>query len=432
MITEPEHTDTGARRRTLLAAGAAVTALAAVIGGVLVYSSSSGGVRTGGPQSVARDVSVPRGWRAWELDLPKAAGDERFDSDLTPGCLAADTALYCGGTGFRTVRVDGLTGKVTWRARGLRLSVGNPDDDTTVGPANTAPFAAEDGLVYVHDSPREEEQRLVALRADSGDVAWSHPVSGMAGSVLVGDLLIGSAPGDREMVAWDARTGAARWTTPMPRDAECSPLPEPTGGVPYVVCLDLRSDGAAAFVLRLDKKDGDAHEVGRPGEIDRPLGVYDGELLFLPMVDSELDRYRKLIRIDPRTGRRSETPLPQNAIGDATLIGHRLFFVQESGRITLVDPADGTEVWSSPTSVERLGPPTVSVESGTVYLGTASGRLLAVDVGSGDELWQTPARSASSGWIEAPGVAVVRGMVTGVTSSGTAFSLDPAHPQRNP
>ncbi|MFH8369038.1 PQQ-binding-like beta-propeller repeat protein [Streptomyces sp. NPDC018031] len=430
---EYEHTSAGRRRRrTMLAAGVAVASLAAVVGGVLVYTSSGDGVRTSA-NAAARDVPVPRGWHPWQLDLSKAAGTKPYDSDLSPRCLAADTTLYCGGTGFRTLRVDGLAGRVDWRAKGLLLESQAADDESSLGPANSAPFATGDGLVYLHDSPQEEYQRLVALDADSGEVVWSHRVSSAANSALVGDLVISNDPKDEAVVARDAATGEERWTTPMPEGADCAPVQAPTDGVPYAGCLTEADDSDyAVLLLRFDKKDGDAHRVGRPGEVDEPLGVHDGDLLFLPTVDSELDRHDRLVRLDPRTGKRSEVKLPPDTIGRATLVGDRLFFVQESGRVTLVDPADGEQVWSTPTSVERLGPPTVAEESGAVYLGTASGRLLALDVGSGDELWQTPARSASTGWIDPPGVLVVRGMVTGLTSSGTVFSLDPRHPDATP
>ncbi|KUJ67597.1 hypothetical protein ACZ90_27555 [Streptomyces albus subsp. albus] len=429
---EYEPTSTGKRRRrTLLTLGAAVLAMAAGIGGITLYVSSDGGdgVRAAkDPAARARSVPVPAGWRPWQLPLPKAAGVKPDDIDLSPGCRASGSTLFCGGTDLPAMRVNGITGRVEWRAKSLVLTSRSGDGGMQ---ANSTPFAVRHGLVFLHDTPEDSHSRLVALRADTGEVAWSRRISSSSDSVLAGDLIVASTPGDKRLTGLDAATGRVRWTTPLAKGISCSPLE--AGGDPYVMCFTDDATGlGSTTIMRLDQRDGTPHQVARPGEAEDPLGVHRGQLLFLPSVDSELDAYPYLVRVDPRTGRRHRVKLPAETIGEATLVGDRLFFVQDSGRITLIDPVTGEKQWSTPTSLERLGEPAIAEAAGTVYLGTSSGRLIALDLGNGEELWQTGARSASSGWAQPPHVVPLRGAVTGLTGSGTVFSVDPRHPDAEP
>ncbi|TGA92584.1 serine/threonine protein kinase [Streptomyces palmae] len=419
------------RRRTLSMLGAAVLALGAGIGGIMLYGfpGPDGGVRTAkGPAAGQGSVRLPSDWRPWELSLIKAAGVEPFDSDVGPGCLPSGTALFCGGLGLPVVRVNGADGRVNWRAKGLVTDARASDGGMQV---SSVPFAVRHGLVFLQDTPEESHSRVVALRADTGELAWARKTTSAAESVLAGDLVVTSEPGDKGLVGLDATTGEVRWTTLAAKSDSCSPVV--ADGVPYALCAsDGTGESDRTTLLRLDRQDGDPHSVAQPGMTDRMLGTHRGRLLFLPFVDSGLDEYPYLVQVDPHTGERHRVKLPPEAIGEAFLVGDRLFFVQESGRVTLVDPATGKKRWSNPTSLERLGSPAVVQAAGTVYLGTSSGRLIALDLGTGKELWQTGARSASSGWAEPPRVIPVRGAVTGMTGSGTLFSVDPGHPDAKP
>ncbi|WP_431042915.1 protein kinase domain-containing protein [Streptomyces sp. P1-3] len=436
-VRDYEPTTAGKRRRrTLLAAGAAALCLGVGGSAIAYYASGNDGVRTSeSPSATARDMTMPKGWRSWQLPLPKAAGATPTSwnaSDLSPGCTAERTTLYCGGIELPTLRVNGLNGHVDWRAKDMVMT--NPRDDEDPPMVSSAPFGVRGGLVYAHDAPADSYHRVVALHKDSGKVAWSRNVTTSDGSRLVGDLVISVNPTDSALVARNAETGETVWTSPVRKGHMCELVPAATAGVPYAHCYETDSEDTSSALVRLDKQDGDQHQVVRLSEDEQPpLGSHDGDLLVLPAVENDLERNRKLIRIDPSTGSRREIKLPEHTIGTATLVGDRLFFVQPSGRVTLVDPGTGEEVWSTPTPVEQLGPPVVSKDSRTVFLGTASGRVLALDVRTGDQLWQSPALSASTGsGYGPPPVALTRNAVVGLTSTGTAFTVDPRNPDVEP
>ncbi|WKX71840.1 serine/threonine-protein kinase [Streptomyces sp. XD-27] len=434
-VTDYEPTTAGKRRRrTLLAAGAAALCLGIGGSAIAYYASGNDGVRTSnGPSTTARDMTMPQGWRSWQLPLPKAAGAKPTSwnaSDLSPECKAAGTTLFCGGVELPVQRINALNGHVDWRAKDMVMT--NPRDPDDPPMVSSAPFGVRGGLVYTHDAPSDSYHRVVALHADSGKVAWSRNVTTSDGSRLVGDLVLSTNPADSAVVARNAETGETVWTSPLRKGDLCELTA--AGGVPYAGCSDAESEDTSSVLVRFDKRDGEQHRVvGLTEDEQLPLGSHDGDLLVLPLVENDLERNRTLIRIDPSTGSRRQVKLPEHTIGTGTLVGDRLFFVQPSGRVTLVDPGTGEEVWSTPTPVEQLGPPVVSPDSRTVYLGTASGRLLALDLRTGDQLWQSPALSASTGsGYGPPPVALTRNAVVGLTSTGTAFTVDPRNPDVEP
>ncbi|WP_431047208.1 protein kinase domain-containing protein [Streptomyces sp. P1-3] len=421
------------RRRTLLAVLTAAVALGLGGGGLALYTANGNGVRTDEQSAAAqRKVSPPQGWRPWQVSLPRDGRDQLYVADdevNSPACVREGDAFFCGGRNVRLVRVNGLTGHVDWRAKEL-VTAATPDEGTSV--SFYRPLAVRGGLVYLHDSPGEISRRLVAVHADSGTVAWAHRVSGEEDhpTVLAGDMLVSTDPSGKALVARDAVTGDELWTSHPVEGGACTPTV--ADGLPYAICYGRDSDeGSGALLMRLDKRNGDAHRVTDVGGAESVLGAHDGTLLLGTEANPwEPSPSPAVSRVNPRTGERRELKLPANADGTPTLVGGRLFFVQETGRVTMVDPRSGKELWSTVASVEGLGAPTVSAQAGAVYLCGASGRLVALDLRTGAELWHTSPHSSVSGLGGA--AFAVRGTVTGLTGDQTLFSVDPAHPDAQP
>ncbi|WP_431775673.1 protein kinase domain-containing protein [Streptomyces cucumeris] len=429
------------RRRPVLAAVMAAAALALGAGTVALVSAPSGGVRTGGtaepePSRQERVIALPQDWRPWQLSLIEAAGGDPakgasvVGDDVSGHCERFGTALFCGGYGFPAVRVDGATGHVVWRAKGL-----SADRDTaTLG---SQPEGVRDGRVIVHDTPSDTETQVVALDAETGRRKWSRPSSDTTDTALFGHGVLVSDPGDHSLTAWKVSTGEKLWTLPVPRGRVCAAVAY--DDAPYALCAEDFEDGGEDVrytVLRLDPRDGSSEELVRLRDVDDPLGVSGHELLVpRPAETFGQTTYTAVLRVDLRTGATRTVPLPENARGDATLLDGRLYFVQESGRVTAVDARTGRQVWSEPTTVERLGPPLLTERENTVYLSSSSGRLLALDRDSGTERWQGAARSPSSGTgggLESAQVLRVRGAVVALASDGTLFSVDPLRPDAKP
>ncbi|KAK1180183.1 protein kinase [Streptomyces sp. NBS 14/10] len=426
------------RRRPVLAAVVAVAALALGGGAFVLYSpgdDGGSGVRTSGPSTdTPRAIPLPHGWRPWQLSLTQATkdlgpGHELVDvsGDVTPHCTRQETKLYCGGDGFPTARVDALTGHLDWSADALVIrDIGMNDSD---------PVGVHGGLVYVQNSPSDTTAELIALDADSGDKKWAEPISTGLDSALFDDMVISSGPDDQSLIARDGATGETRWTYRVPKGQQCSPVVY--GDVPFALCWD--SDEEAVLwstVVRLDKRDGSATKLARLKDTEDGLGLDGDDLLILPMVtDGDNGAYRYLLRLNIRTGEQRRVPLPKYAQGMGAFVDGRLFFVQESGRVTAVDVDSGKQLWSRQTTVERLGMPIVSAAEDAVYLCSGSGRLLALHLRTGEELWQTAPHSSysgSGGGMESSQVLRVDGSIVGVASDATLFSVDPRHPDAKP
>ncbi|QKV93428.1 PQQ-binding-like beta-propeller repeat protein [Streptomyces sp. NA02950] len=426
------------RRRPVLAAVTGAAALALVGGTVALVNSPSGGVRTGGaaeeagqPSRAERVIALPAGWRPWQLSLFEVAGDAGAegaavaDDEVFGRCERVGTDLYCGGYGFSAVRVDGATGHVEWRTEDLSSDA----EDSSIG---SQPIGVRDGRVIVHDGPSDTPQ-VVGLDTETGRKKWSRRTSDNTDTAVFGHGVLVSDPGDRSLTAWKATTGERLWTMPVPRGQICSAVAYDE--VPYALCSENvtgEGDHVRYSVLRLDPRDGTPKRLVRLKDVDNPLGVVGHELL-IPRLGDDFGptRYVSATLVDLRTGAIRRTAFPDNARGDATLLDDRVYFVQESGRVTAVDAKNGKQLWSEATTVERLGPPVLSERENTVYLASSSGRLLALDQRTGKERWQGAARSPSSGTGSAQ-VLRVRGAVAALAGDGTLFSVDPLRPDAKP
>ncbi|MBL1101704.1 protein kinase domain-containing protein [Streptomyces coffeae] len=430
------------RRRPVLAAVTAAAALALGAGTVALVNSPSGGVRSGGaagpegePSAPERKVALPKGWRPWQLSLVDASGvdDEAkrlkgLSGDVSGRCHGVGTALYCGGEGFPTIRVDGVTGRVVWRTKDLA-------EDSAEGMLESQPSGVRDGRVIVHDDPSDSSPRVVALNTQTGRKSWSQQISDSTDTALFGHGVLVTDPGDRSLTAWKVTTGERLWTIPVPRGRLCTAAAY--GDVPYALCVEDyagESGNARYIVLRLDPRTGTPKELARLKDVQDPLGLVGRELLVPHQdLDKGLSGYSSATWVDVRTGATRTAALPDNARGEPTLVDGRVYFVQESGRVTAVDGRNGKQLWSEPTTVERLGRPLMSERESTVYLSSTSGRLLALNPRTGKERWQSEARSVTGGLGGEPAqVLRVGGAVVALASDGTLFSVDPLRPDAEP
>ncbi|MEU8828717.1 PQQ-binding-like beta-propeller repeat protein [Streptomyces sp. NPDC048636] len=431
------------RRRPVLAAVTAAAALALGGGTVALVTAPSGGVRSGGaadpegqPSRPTRVIALPADWQPWQLSLVAASLGDRASrpsvagDDVSGRCERVGNALFCGGYGFPAVRVNGATGHVEWRARGLS----SDSEDATLG---SQPSGVRDGRVIVHDTPGDNDTRVVALDAGTGRKKWSRQTSDTTDTALFGHGVLVSDPGDRSLTAWRVTDGEKLWSTPVPQGQVCAAAAYDDR--PYALCAENFQGGGGDVryrVLRLDPRDGTTEQLIRLKNVDNPLGVVGHELL-VPRLAEEYgpSKYSSAILVDLRTGATRTVRFPDNARGTATLLDDRVYFVQESGRVTAVDAKNGKQLWSEPTTVERLGPPLRSERENTVYLASSSGRLLALDQRTGEERWQGRARSLSSGTGGGAGSAQVLrvdGAVVALASDGTLFAVDPLRPDAKP
>ncbi|MFJ2645680.1 PQQ-binding-like beta-propeller repeat protein [Streptomyces sp. NPDC087420] len=409
------------RRRVVLAAAAALTVAGLGVGAALLTNGSgrepaADGGRPEPPASAvpspALEAALPAGWKPWYLTLPSSNGNGSFAA--VEGCRAYELDLYCRGDGFSAARVDAASGKVVWRV-----------PYTDVGTPSTIGVRSGQVLVVGPASGDGLRADLIVLDRESGKQLWTkrvanHPAVFFGGAVLFRDNFSAGA-----LVARDATTGERLWSAPVPEGAECVPLV--SGAVPYAVCTP-DPEGRWTTLLRLDPEKGTPEEVAQVKGVIQSIGIVGGALHLLVPDGGPGMSYASLVKVDVRTGDRRTVKLPSRTEGKPSVAGGHVVFVQETGRVTAVDPDTGARVWSRETGVDLLGPPTASEREGALYLSSYSGRLVALDLRTGAKRWQTAAMGTSTSGMQ-EGVAPLRtGGAIVTLANGSLRSVDPLRP----
>ncbi|MFE1961085.1 serine/threonine-protein kinase [Streptomyces sp. NPDC059479] len=372
---------------------------------------SSAGV---GRPSPVREAALPTGWRPWKLALSGANGEP----DAFADCRSYGLAVYCSGNGFHAARIDAASGHVDWRV---------PSSE----PGSSGDVDARAGRVLLRgpaDSDGSQREDLIVLDAETGKRLWTRRAAFTGGVAFFGRAVLSSdGLEDGSLVGRDAATGAELWSTPWPGDGLiCQSLV--FDDAPYAACSGTPQEGTA--FLRLDPKSGTAEEITHVKGLSHAVGLDGSDLLILVWAagDGPVERVRSLLRVDVRTGARRTLNLPTRPVGAPTLAEGRLFFVQDTGRVTAIDTTTGEQLWSEDTTVDLLGPPIASGREGAVYLSSYSGRLVALDLRTGRKRWQTPAMGTSA-FGSSEGTSPMRTGGSLVTmANGSLRSLDPLHP----
>nr|WP_307819052.1 PQQ-binding-like beta-propeller repeat protein [Streptomyces sabulosicollis] len=382
---------------------------------------------TAGAAHSQQPASLPKDWRPWRTELRVATEGPPLVYDES-GCAPEDgRTLYCGGNGFTVARVDAATGHVQWRW-GTR-------------PQSARPIGVRDGIVYTYRQSEEGRRFVVALDAATRKQRWERAISDSASVRMFRGGVLTLSPDARELVAYGA-SGARLWQSPAPGGKFCEPTT--LGGTPYAMCAPTGSDGLAAEgpydLMRLEPPDGTQQRLTTLPRKTLTLGVVRGEPLFLipqtakDVYDSGYERpYEAMVRVDPRTGGITRTPLRRPVLGKPTLLHGTVYFVRPNGTVTAVAADSGRELWQRATETESLSEPVVSRKYGQLYFANRFGRLLALNVADGKEAWRTAALNdpGTSAQDAEPRVALVKDAIV-ATAGDTAFSVRPDRPTAQP
>ncbi|WP_338685173.1 PQQ-binding-like beta-propeller repeat protein [Streptomyces acidiscabies] len=405
-------TGTGRKRRTKLLLAALGTVLA-VTGTTGVFLASRDPEGTAASTSTTPTAELPAGWHPWQVALRYEVKGIPLEYD-TPACVTESGALYCGGTGFTTARVDAASGKVAWR--------------TGTRPQGAGPIGVRGGIVYAYEHPEDRTRHVVALDSRTGKARWRRDINTAERAVLYDGGLLTLSPDASELVAYGP-TGAELWRAPS-LDDYCTPAA--LGGVPYALCEQGTDPGQAPVEL-MRAEAGSLSTTATLPKKAVALGAVGGQPLFLApqtaedVYESGYERpYDALLRVDPATGHVTRVPLARALTGTATLIGGVVYFVRADGSVTAVSAADGKQLWQRTTDVESLSAPVVSTRYGRVYFANRYGRLLALDSRTGAEVWATSALPDPGDKVQGypPQVLLVDDAIVG-TAGDTAFSRGP-------
>ncbi|MEU9335667.1 PQQ-binding-like beta-propeller repeat protein [Streptomyces sp. NPDC048290] len=431
------------RRRTPWLLGAAAAATAFTVTGYLLLGPGDGEseARTGGSAGAAesRWGTLPTGWKPWqttvsataEQGVAKAPG---YEGDTSPSCVSNGAAVYCAGSALLPTRVDATTGRTLWRSGIAPPGVAADRFITTVLGVHEGRVLVQ--LTITNDTGMGETQSVLALDHESGAKVWSRPVSteSMGAAYADGVVLTQEDDGGAVTVR-SAADGGVRTTVPVPPGWFCIPLA--TGDTAYVTCDDQAVGSNANTIYLVDPAGGPVRTLESPAQPGSFVGALSGQLLFLETDDEAANNspdliYTRVVRVDPESGKRTVTKLPERYRGGvATLARGTLYLATSSGLVTAFSPTTGERLWSSHTTLETPGQVSVDASGRTLYLAGATGRVVALDARRGTALWESSARAqvlGNSGLL--PVVWFNRGALVLSTPDGTIFTLDPANPGR--
>jgi outer membrane protein assembly factor BamB len=204
------------------------------------------------------------------LALDPSDGSEKWAYNLAPYGGVGATAAVVGDTVYVPGRTDTL--------HALRTSDGTSRWIREIGPSYSSP-AVVDGVVYVGCAALSGP-KVFAFDADTGDEQWSATPSDEAvhggPSVADGTVVVPSL--DHNVHAYDAATGAKRWTYETGEKVYASPAI--ADGVVYVGSYDDRfhaidlADGSGLWTKQVGNADPPAAVAGETVYAVGDAGVY--------------------------------------------------------------------------------------------------------------------------------------------------------------
>ncbi|WP_314222690.1 protein kinase domain-containing protein [Streptomyces zaehneri] len=387
---------------------------------------------------------LPDGWKPWRTSVfgtaasgvrkPLGGGDSGTGTSLS--CAMGEGALYCGGNGTLPVRVDGATGRLVWRAESVPPGVAQKAYGSVV-------LGVHDGVLLVsqlvqNGAGTDQTSTAVALDAATGKRLWSRTLhqTTPVDPAVVGDLLM-TADGYR-VTARELRDGSERWTATLPAGPTYGCEFYDVDGVPYAGCTDAGTPSRTVFYA-VDPADGSTRKVSVPDGDAVHVGAVGGDLAFVMFVprderSSAESAYAEVLLIDPDTGAVRRRKLAGDPRGEAALVGGVLCFASSAGQLVAHSPETGEQLWQTSTTLQQPGTPVADGQGRAVFAASASGRVAALDIETGSLLWESPARAEQ---VVGAGYAAARvfrdeGALVVLSPDGTVFTLDPAHPDREP
>lgn len=242
-----------------------------------------------------------------------------------PPAATGDVIIFANEAD-QVVAVDSITGKFKWQYKGE-----TPEEYTLRGHAG---IAVDNDLIYTGFS----NGTLVALRKDTGSVAWSTSLKGDADRfmdvdatpIVIGDRVYASSSSGG-VYALDKTTGLIRWRVPFWDAAQ----PSSTGNVG-----GMASDGKALYVSVADLG---TYAIDLEGNVLWRVGAKDGGEPAAPVVWNELVLWSLahdgLFLADRRTGETLEYFDPGNGVSATpTVTGDgRLFVMSNRGILYAFD-----------------------------------------------------------------------------------------------
>ena len=361
--------------------------------------TSSGAASSASP-SVAPAVTTYRGdaARTGLMPGPGPAGATAVAWTFKAGAPIGSSPAVVGGTVF----VLGNDGVV----HALALASGVEIWRTSLGADATGSPLVSAGLVIVGDS----KGIVHALAATDGSARWTVPTDGpIAGAAAAdGDVVI-VATRTGSAYAIEVAGGTARWRTAVGGDVGSSVAI--ANGTVYL--------GAGPNLVALAVADGRIRwkqDMSAVGRIGTPT-VAGGLVFAATGLDGGDASVYGVAALDEGTGAarwrfKSST---RAVVYTPAVVSGRAYIVGEDRRVTALDAATGTTIWS--TATEQVDEAVPAVVDGLVYVAGNGGAMNVLDAATGAIRWTVAYRGVPYG------PTVVGGYVLVGTDLGTLIAI---------
>ncbi|MFE3316655.1 PQQ-binding-like beta-propeller repeat protein [Nocardia sp. NPDC059195] len=273
----------------------------------------------------------------WSVEI----GSKLADGEVQVLVVADGTVIVNGDNSL--IGFDATTGARRWATGGRPWEAGAVNGTYNLCATNDPPYVYAEGPLPVFD--------VVALDAKSGTARWSTPTdSGSRGNLYItaGNGVIAAVQGDSLFVL-DSVTGAIRWRAAVGELSDYDPLFRPSITADTVVVAKLKQPQIQVFDLASGEP---LWTLGTPGEFRTNRGRYavpDGDAI---VVGGEPEEYggggapsTPLESFDRRTGRKRWSRVGgKGHLGAPCVADGTVFAVWES-EVHAFDAATGTLRW---------------------------------------------------------------------------------------
>ncbi|OAB60067.1 dehydrogenase [Leptolyngbya valderiana BDU 20041] len=324
--------------------------------------------------------ALETGAEQWRIRLDedrREAGDDSWipfvgggDRVLTfGGGVAYDSGrIYAHAGGMTLFALDAATGEEVWRT-------------TALTPLHAAPTAV-DGRVFV----TTDDNELLAVDADDGDILWTHrsiaetarlltaPSPAVAGEVVIAPFTSG------EIVALRVQNGAVLWSDSLTRTGGLTPLSSinDIAASPVVLGDRVYAMSHSGIMAAFDLRSGERVWTLPAGGLHAPYLA--GDYLFLVTTEAEvaaIDRDAGQVRWITQLPAFENERRRRDRISWAgpILAGGRLLLASSQGEMVILDPATGERTEDRDIGAPVYIAPVIADE--TVVVFTDEGRLIA-------------------------------------------------------
>jgi outer membrane protein assembly factor BamB len=317
-----------------------------------------------------------------------------FESTIVP--VVEDGVVYVSDDADRLTAVDAQTGSIAWGSSEVSV---------------TGPVAAGDGVVFVADGDglhavdtASREVRWTFAASDGGGAMATDSATGHAIAPTVTETTVYVASASRRVHAVDRETGTERWQADGERVAAAS------GEAVFVY--------DSGNVMAVEADDGTARWTD-PIDAGRTVAVADGgvygtvDAATVAAFDVESGEKRWEFE---RTHQLLEPPAVSP---NGVFVGTESTEMGDGGNLYVLDPDSGERRWCAHLGFERVRSP--SVTDDTVFVPRSNGLLQARATDDGTLRWQFHGDHADFG-----SVAVVGSLAFAGTRNGKLFAFAPA------